>query len=156
MDITDFRDFAAGIWSDLGRVAPLYISPIEELPSWTRSGELSECAAAARWAIPAADQIGVPRTGVLHGTSGEVAYIDVAEEGLNRLVALHELAHLSVDTADVLQGHGSQWADAYTRLIEGCFGTCLAELWDFEFCWWHRKVKEKIDQNPAWLGHLLT
>ncbi|MFN2525839.1 MAG: hypothetical protein ABR505_06190 [Actinomycetota bacterium] len=121
-----------------------------------RSREFSECAAAARWAIPAADQMGVPRTGVLSGTSREVAYVDVVEEGLNRLVALHELAHLSVDTADVFQGHGSQWADSYTRLIEGCFCTCLAGFWDFEFNWWHRKAKEKIAQNPAWLRHLIT
>jgi hypothetical protein len=148
----DFRTFAKSVWAAEGRTEPLYVSRVEGLPAWLQRREFESAAAAARWETPDADRIGAQRTGELAGTTGPVAYIDVKDEGLNRLVALHEMGHLLIDSMDSAFGHGQEWAQAYGQLIERHLGIEVSVAWQFQFQWWSEKAVEKIANDPNWLA----
>lgn len=45
------------------------------------------------------------------------AQVEIASRYLNRMVLLHEMTHLLIDTMAVLQGHNKRWLDRYTQLI---------------------------------------
>jgi hypothetical protein len=151
----EFKNFAARVWRSAHRTEPLYVSRIKGLPTWVQDGELRDVAAAARWAIPPADALGRPRTGALAGTTGPVAYIDVHDEGLLLLVALHEIAHLLCDSLDTTTGHDTGWAAAYEELIGRHLGVPVAALWRVEFDWWTDKAAEKIADDPDWLAGMV-
>ncbi len=148
----EFRAFAKSVWVAEGRAEILYVKSVEELPPAVQEREFEGAAAAARWAMPSADRIGIARTGELAGTTGAVPYLDVKDEGLQRLVALHELAHLSVDTLESALGHGREWADTYSELIQRHLGQDISLLWQAQFRWWWAKAKEKIAADPEWLA----
>jgi putative metallohydrolase (TIGR04338 family) len=152
VDFDDFRTFAKSVWAAEGRTEPLYVSRVEDLPAAVQEREFEGAAAAARWEIPAADRMGMPRTGELADTTGPVAYIDVKDEGLNQLFALHELGHLLVDSMDSALGHGPEWAQTYSQLIERHLGPELSALWRAQFQWWSEKAAEKIANDPNWLA----
>ena len=140
------------VWANEGRSEPLYVTRVEGLPMAVQRREFDGAAAAARWAIPQADTVGVPRSGELAGTTGPVPYLDVKDEGLFRLFALHEVAHLLVDSLEVLLGHGPEWAEAYSQLIERHLGAELSALWRAQFLWWTAKASARIAADPNWLG----
>jgi hypothetical protein len=151
----EFKGFASKVWGSEHRTEPLYVSRTRDLPTRVQDGELRDAAAAARWATPPADAWGMPRTGALAGTTGPVAYIDVHDEGLLRLVALHEIAHLFCDTLDATAGHDMRWAAAYEGLVGSHLGVPLAVLWRLEFDWWNAKAVEKIADDPDWLAGMV-
>lgn len=122
----DFEAFCRTVWRDEGRSEPLLITQIEELATGVQAQHFQDAAATARWANPIADTMGVPRAGALAGTSGPVAYVDVRAEGLVRLTALHEMAHLVADSPAVAVGHGNLWVREYTRLIRQHLGESVA------------------------------
>jgi hypothetical protein len=125
---------------------------VESLQKAVQEREFEGAATAARWASPQADLLGLPREGELAGTTGPVPYIDVKDEGLFRLFALHEVAHLLIDTVDTHRGHGREWAEAYSRLIEHHLGPELSALWQAEFTWWWGKARTRIAADPNWLA----
>lgn len=151
----EFRLFARDVWADACASGPLWITKVEALPEGLQIREFKDAAASARWDFPLADRIGVPRKGELAGTKGPVAYIDVKDEGLSRLVALHEIAHLLCDSMDVHAGHGERWAETYRRLISKHLGETWALVWEVEFEWWTEKAAAKIATDPDWLADMI-
>jgi hypothetical protein len=152
LSLHEYRWFCKSVWMSEGRTEPLYVTRVEDLPISVQQREFEGAAAAARWAIPQADMVGVPRTGELAGTEGPVAYVDVKIEGLRRLFGLHEIAHLLVDSLDVAKGHGEEWAEAYMHLLSRHLCAGLSALWKVEFRWWSEKAEEKIAADPGWLA----
>jgi hypothetical protein len=116
----------------------------------TAQNEFKNAAAAARWFnVPdwfdGTDFCG-PRL---------VAYIDVKEEGLRRMVALHEIAHLLVDSETVSHGHGQQWVVTYRNLIEKYISSLVHAMWELAFEEESRKSAEKIADDPMWLALMI-
>lgn len=148
----EFRAFAKAVWAGEGRDELLYVTRVESLQKAIQAREFDGAAAAARWAIPSADFLDMPRTGELAGTTGAVPYVDVKDEGLFRLFALHEVAHLLVDSVEVHLGDGCEWAEAHSQLIARHLSPDLSALWRAEFTWWWEKARAKIAANPNWLA----
>ncbi|MCI3276976.1 hypothetical protein [Streptomyces cylindrosporus] len=147
--IGEFRSFAESIWSAERRVEYLMISEVHRLPAHVQNW-FADSAAAARWfTVPnwfdGNDLIG-PRL---------VAYIDVKAEGLRRLVALHEIAHLLVDSETVRCGHGSRWIEAYRSLMRKYLPPGVQAIWDRTFAETSNEVAERVAADPLWLAHLL-
>lgn len=157
LSLENFSSFARHAWRRASHAEPLLITAIETLPQAVQQiSEFTDADATARWAYPAVDSLGLPRQGELAGTSGPVAYIDVRMRSKpTRLVALHELAHLQVDSVNKTLGHGPAWANAYTELIEAALGPVVRALWSSEFDWWTEKAAEKVAADPNWLTELL-
>jgi hypothetical protein len=155
LTITAFEQFAQAVWLELNTLGPLLVTRVEDLPQHVQDHLFLDSAAAARWEIPGADRLGIPRVGPLSGTTGPVAYIDVKDEGLNRLVALHEIAHLKVDTMAEAKAHRAEWATVYGTLLEQHLGRRTSAVWSVYFEWWTEKAGEKIQRDPNWLGESL-
>lgn len=147
--IGEFKSFAESVWSAERRVEHLMISEVDRLPAHVQN-RFADSAAAARWfTVPnwfdGNDFLG-PRL---------VAYIDVKAEGLRRLVALHEIAHLLVDSETARCGHGPQWIEAYRGLMQKYLPPGVQAIWDRTFRETSGKVAERVAADPLWLAHLL-
>lgn len=135
IDICEFRAFARGVWRAEDRCEPLVVTPAdsEGLRHRLIPPALRDRGAWALWCYPFGGFDCVPDTGPrfgeLEGTSGPVAYLDVTAEGLRRLIALHELAHLIVDEVNVHLGHGQEWLGVHKRLIANYLGRTTAARW---------------------------
>lgn len=151
-----FEMFAHDVWRADGPADPLWVTQIEDLSASIQSLYFADSAAAARWAIPGADRLGVPREGALAGTTGPVGYIDVKHEGLCRLVALHEIAHLLCDTIDTTMGHGEEWSIAYRRLIATHLGEAYLERWQHALERSAYNALRQIEADPDWLAELIN
>lgn len=110
----------------------------------------TDAAAANRWStVPAwfgDTGFGGPRL---------VAFIDVKVEGLRRLIALHEVAHLLVDSETMVYGHGPQWVAAYRDLIQTYLPPVVYAIWDLVFRGMSSKAEERVAADPLWLAHLV-
>jgi hypothetical protein len=84
-----------------------------------------------------------------------VAYVDVKVEGLRRLIALHEIDHLLVDSETLRCGHGPQWVEAYRDLMQKYLPPGVQTAWDRAFERISSKSAERVADNPLWLAHLL-
>ncbi|MCX5234410.1 hypothetical protein OG824_04075 [Streptomyces prunicolor] len=147
--IGEFKSFAESVWSAERRVEHLMISEADRLPAYVQN-RFADSAAAARWfTVPnwfdGNDFLG-PRL---------VAYIDVQAEGLRRLVALHEIAHLLVDSETARRGHSSQWVEAYRGLMQKYLPPGVQTIWDRAFRETSSKAAERVAADPLWLAHLL-
>lgn len=151
----EFRSFAGEVWADECAPSPLVVTKVESLPERIQISEFKGAAATARWGFPFVDRIGVQRKDELAGTTGPVAYIDVRDEGLSLLVALHEIAHLLCDSVDAHAGHEERWAETYRRLISKHLGETWARVWEVEFEWWIEKSAAKIAADPDWLANMI-
>jgi hypothetical protein len=140
LSFEELRAFVTDVWRREGRAEPLIVTAVESLPLAARE-QLGDVAGYAKWSLPPP---WFPQV--------MTAYIDVTIEGRNRLMALHETAHLLCDTADEAAGHGDRWAETLERLVGTYLGDLLGSLWRAEFDWWTRKAAEKIAENPLWLA----
>lgn len=142
-----FEAFAHSVWTTEHRQEPLQVTRVEDLPLTVQERFFEVAGAAARWVPPPE-----PRPRAFVGTSGSVAFLDVKDEALVRLIALHEIAHLFVDTEDAALGHVREWAVAYSQLIERHLSPELSALWQAHFRWWWQKANEHIARDPNWLA----
>jgi hypothetical protein len=149
LTISEFRSFAESVWSAEGRTEHLMISEVEQLRTALQI-ELEDSAAAARWyTIPEWFDGGDSRGPRL------VAYIDVKAEGLRRLVALHEIAHLLVDSETTVYGHGPRWVVTYRGLIKKHLPPTVHAMWELAFEEESKAVAKRIVAEPLWLAHLV-
>lgn len=150
----EFADFCHKVWESIGNPRPLFVSEVSSLPSQARD-LLADADASARWAYPAADSLGLRRSGALAGTQGAVGYVDVQTAGQVRMVALHEIAHLLRDEAEGPRGHDLRWAETYCALLNHFLDSATALVWAFEWTWWLAKALEHLELDPDWLvdGH---
>jgi hypothetical protein len=142
-----FEAFAHSVWRIEERQEPLQVTRVEDLSPSVQERFFEDAGAAARWVTPPE-----PRPPAFVGTSGPVAFLDVKDEALVRLIALHEIAHLLVDTEDAALGHERAWAEAYSQLIERHLSPELGALWRVHFQWWWQKANEHIARDPNWLA----
>jgi hypothetical protein len=150
LSFEDFELFARGVWQTEGRAEPLIVSAADELPSMAQD-ELSDMAATGRWeSLPEFS----PKT---HGSPvlRPTAFIDVKVEGLCRLFALHEIAHLLCDTEDVWQDHAAYWMSTYRDLIDRYLGICYGAAWHQLLEWWSEKWRQYVADDPEWLVDVL-
>jgi hypothetical protein len=154
LPFSEFDEFCHRVWAKLGHSQPLHVSKVDSLPSAARA-VLAETDASARWAYPPTDSLGMPRAGSLAGTEGIVGYVDVQATGQVRMVALHEIAHLTRDEAKAPCGHDLAWAEIYCALQDRFLDQATALTWAFEWTWWLSKALEHLDRDPDWLmdGH---
>ena len=152
LSFAEFDRFAHEVWVAHQHFdQPLVVTAVEQLEADRRDvSELVDSEAAARWALPLADKMGLPRQGDLVHTTGPVAYIDVRTAGLDRMTALHELAHLLCDTADTHAGHGEIWALTYADLIAGSFGAEAARAWLDSWLLLTVRALRRSAEDPDW------
>ncbi len=127
IDFDEFSRFAKSAWGQLGRSEPLQVTLVETLRPSLQQTEFDGVAGTARWMLPPA-WAAARFTGDLAGWTGAVPYIDVKLDGLFKVVALHEIAHLLVDTHEVLHGHGICWLDAFDGALRKVLGEAVADM----------------------------
>lgn len=150
MTFVDLDEFLQTVWAAEGRAEKLMVTRVDESPPSIQVDHFGNAAASAQWFTVPDWHDGVRST----DQRRLMTYIDAWDRGLNRLTAIHELAHLLCDTESNHIGHTAVWSERVYELLGRHVSRGMAVLWPVEFDWWTEKAAEKIAADLLWLADL--